>query len=381
MRIKLNEDQSLLRETVRQFAEEVVRPRATEIDESGEFPREFFDQAGELGLAGVCVAEEYGGAGMDTISYCLVIEEVSRVCASSGVILSVNNSLVCDPIAKYGTDEQKREFLTPLASGRMLGCFALTEPGAGSDPAAVRTSAVRDGDDYVLNGNKLFITNGTNADLALVFATVDPEKKHRGMATFLVPADTPGFSRGGHEYKLGVNASGTTELAFADMRVPARLRLGEEGEGFKIAMTTLDGGRIGIAAQAVGIAQGAFEEALAYSRERQQFGRPISEFQAIQHYLADMATELDAGRLLTWKAAWAKDNGKRYTLEASQAKLFTSEMSQRVTNKALQIHGGYGYIKEYNVERYFRDARITEIYEGTSEIQKLVIAGWELEHR
>ncbi|MFQ5348812.1 MAG: acyl-CoA dehydrogenase [Thermoanaerobaculia bacterium] len=381
MRIKLNEDQVLLRDSVRRFADEVVRPRAKEIDESGIFPREFFDQAGELGLAGVCVDEEYGGAGMDTISYCLVIEEISRACASSGVILSVNNSLVCDPVAKYGSEEQKREFLTPLASGKMLGCFALTEPGAGSDPAAVRTSAVRDGDDYLLNGNKVFITNGTDADLALVFATVDPEKKHRGMTTFLVPADTPGYSRGGHEYKLGVNASGTTELAFEDMRVPARYRLGEEGEGFKVAMTTLDGGRIGIAAQAVGIAQAAFEEALAYSREREQFGRPISDFQAIQHYLADMATELDAGRLLTWKAAWTKDNRKRYTLEASQAKLYTSEMSQRVTNKALQIHGGYGYIREYNVERYFRDARITEIYEGTSEIQKLVIAGWELENR
>ncbi len=378
MRIKLNEDQVLLRDMVRRFADEVVRPRAKEIDESGVFPRQFFDQAAELGLAGVCVAEEYGGAGMDTISYCLVIEEISRACASSGVILSVNNSLVCDPLAKYGSEEQKREFLTPLASGRMLGCFALTEPGAGSDPAAVRTAAVRDGGDYVLNGNKVFITNGTDADLALVFATVDPEKKHRGMAAFLVPADTPGYSHGGHEYKLGVNASGTTELAFEDLRIPARYRLGEEGEGFKVAMSTLDGGRIGIAAQAVGIAQAAFEEALAYSQEREQFGRPISSFQAIQHYLADMSTELDAGRLLTWKAAWAKDNRKRYTLEASQAKLFTSEMSQRVTNKALQIHGGYGYIKEYNVERYFRDARITEIYEGTSEIQKLVIAGWEL---
>jgi butyryl-CoA dehydrogenase len=381
MRIKLNEDQELLRDTVRRFADEVVRPRAKEIDESGVFPRDFFDEAGGLGLAGVCVAEEYGGAGMDTISYCLVIEEISRACASSGVILSVNNSLVCDPIAKYGSEEQKREFLTPLASGRMLGCFALTEPGAGSDPAAVRTSAVRDGDDYVLNGNKVFITNGTHADLALVFATVDPEKKHRGMSAFLVPASTPGYSRGGHEYKLGVNASGTTELAFEDLRIPAHHRLGDEGEGFRVAMTTLDGGRIGIAAQAVGIAQAAFEEALSYAREREQFGRPISEFQAIQHYLADMATELDAARLLTWKAAWAKDSGKRYTLEASQAKLFASEMSQRVTNKALQIHGGYGYIKEYNVERYFRDARITEIYEGTSEIQKLVIAGWELENR
>jgi butyryl-CoA dehydrogenase len=378
MRIELSEEQKMLQESVRRFAEEVVRPRAKEIDESGEFPRSFFDQAGELGLAGVSVPEEHGGAGMDTISYCIVIEEISRVCATSGVILSVNNSLVCDPLLKFGTEEQKKEFLTPLASGQKLGCFALTEPGAGSDPAGIRTTARRDGDDYVLNGNKIFITNGTDADVALVFASVDLEKKHKGITAFIVPANTPGYSHGTHEFKLGVNASGTTELAFEDLRIPARYRLGEEGEGFKVAMSTLDGGRIGIAAQAVGIAQGAFEEALAYSQEREQFGSHLSDFQAIQFYLADMSTELDAARLLTWKAAWAKENQKRFTLEASQAKLFASEMAQRVTNKALQIHGGYGYTKEYNVERYFRDARITEIYEGTSEIQKMVIADWVL---
>jgi len=378
MRIELTEEQKMLQETVRRFAEEVVRPRAKEIDESGEFPRPFFDQAGELGLAGVSVPEEYGGAGMDTLSYCLVIEEISRVCATSGVILSVNNSLVCDPLLKFGTEEQKKEFLTPLAAGKKLGCFALTEPGAGSDPAGMRTTARRDGDDYVLNGNKIFITNGTDADIALVFASVDLAKKHKGITCFIVPADLPGYSHGTHEFKLGVNASGTTELAFQDLRIPARYRLGEEGDGFKIAMATLDGGRIGIAAQAVGIAQGAFEEALAYSQEREQFGSSLSSFQAIQFYLADMSTELDAARLLTWKAAWAKENQKRFSLEAAQAKLFASEMAQRVTNKALQIHGGYGYTKEYNVERYFRDARITEIYEGTSEIQKMVIADWVL---
>jgi butyryl-CoA dehydrogenase len=378
MEIELSDEQKLLRETVRRFAEEVVRPRAKEIDETGEFPRAFFDQAGELGLTGVAIPEEHGGAGMDTLSYALVIEEISRVCASSGVILSVNNSLVCDPIAKFGSDEQKKEFLAPLASGKKLGCFALTEPGAGSDAAALRSSARRDGDSYVLNGNKVFITNGTHAEVALVFASVDLEKKHKGITAFLVPADTPGYSHGGHEFKLGVNASGTTELAFQDMRVPAAWRLGEEGEGFKVAMSTLDGGRIGIAAQAVGIAQGAFEEAVRYAREREQFGKPLSDLQAIQFYLADMATEIDAARLLTWKAAWAKENQKRFTLEAAHAKLFASEMAQRVTNKALQIHGGYGYTKEYNVERYFRDARITEIYEGTSEIQKMVIADWVL---
>jgi butyryl-CoA dehydrogenase len=378
MKIELSEEQKLLRENVRRFAEEVVKPRAKEIDESGEFPRSFFDQAGELGLAGVAMPEEFGGAGMDTISYCLVIEEISRVCATSGVILSVNNSLVCDPLLKFGNDEQKREFLTPLAAGQKLGCFALTEPGAGSDPSALRTTARRDGDDYVLDGNKVFITNGTDADVALVFASVDLAKKHKGITCFIVPADTPGYHHGTHEFKLGVNASGTTELAFDSLRIPARYRLGEEGEGFKIAMATLDGGRIGIAAQAIGIAQAAFEEGLAYSQQREQFNQKLADFQAIQFYLADMSTEIDAARLLTWKAAWTKDQGKRYTLEAAQAKLFASEMAQRVTNKALQIHGGYGYTKEYNVERYFRDARITEIYEGTSEVQKMVIADWVL---
>ena len=378
MRIQLSEEQLLLQDSIRRFAEEVVKPRAKEIDHSGEFPLDLYRQAGELGLAGVFVPEEYGGSGMDVVSYCLVIEEISRVCANTGVILSVNNSLVCDPILRFGNEEQKHKFLTPLASGQQLGCFALTEPGAGSDAAALRTTARRDGDSYVLNGNKIFITNATHADMALVFATVDPEKRHRGITAFLVPADTPGYSHGAAEFKLGVNASGTTELAFDNMRLPASYRLGEDGEGFKIAMATLDGGRIGIAAQAVGIARAAHEEALAYAQEREQFGSPLSAFQAIQFYLADMATELDAARLLTWKAAWIKDQGRRYTLEAAQAKLFSSEMAQRVTNKALQIHGGYGYTKEYNVERFFRDARITEIYEGTSEVQKMVIADWVL---
>ena len=380
MRVVLSEEQKLLREMVARFADEVVAPRAKEIDESGEFPRSFFDQAAQLGLAGVCVPEAYGGAGMDNVSYCLAIEEVSRFCATSGVILSVNNSLVCEPLMRFASEEQKREFLKPLASGEKLGCFGLTEPGAGSDVASLRTTAVLDGDHYVLNGNKVFITNGTDADLALVFATVDPDKGHKGITAFIVACDAPGFSRGGKEYKLGVNGSGTTELAFSDLRVPVSQRIGAEGEGFKIAMATLDGGRIGIAAQAVGIAQGAFNEALAYAKEREQFGRPISKFQAIQFYLADMATEIDAGRLLTWKAAWTHDHKKRCTLEAAQAKLFTAEMVQRVTSKALQIHGGYGYTREYNVERYFRDARITEIYEGTSEIQKMVIGSWVLDH-
>jgi butyryl-CoA dehydrogenase len=378
MEIELTEEQTLLRDTVRRFAEQEVAPRAKEIDASGEFPLEFYRKAGELGLAGVSVPEEYGGAGMDAVAYCVAIEEISRVCASSGVILSVNNSLVCDPLLKFGNEEQKREFLTPLASGAKLGCFALTEPEAGSDAGAVRTTARQDGDDYVLDGDKVFITNGTHADLAIVFATVDPARKHRGITAFVVPCDAPGFSHGQHEYKLGVQASGTTQLFFDGVRVPATNRIGEEGEGFKIAMATLDGGRVGIAAQAVGIAQGAFEAALAYARERRQFGRPISDFQAIQFYLADMAMEIDAARLLVFKAAWAKEKQKRFSLEAAQAKLFASEMAQKVTNHALQIHGGYGYTREYDVERFFRDARITEIYEGTSEIQKLVISDWIL---
>jgi len=378
MKIELSEEQLLLRDTVRRFAADVVAPRAKEIDASGEFPLDTIRQAGELGLAGVAVPEEYGGAGMDVVAYTVAIEEISRVCASTGVILSVNNSLVCDPLLHFANEEQKRDFLAPLASGAKLGCFALTEPEAGSDAGAVRTRARRDGEGYVLDGDKVFITNGTHADIALLFASTEPELKHRGISCFVVPCDAPGFRRGHHEYKLGVQASGTTQLFFESMRVPAAWRLGAEGEGFKIAMSTLDGGRIGIAAQAVGIAQGAFEAALAYAKERQQFGRPIADFQAIQFYLADMAMELDAARLLVYKAAWAKMHQKRFSLEAAQAKLFASEMAQRVTNKALQIHGGYGYTREYDVERFFRDARITEIYEGTSEIQKLVISDWIL---
>lgn len=376
MHIELSEEHKLLQESVRRFAAEVAAPRAKEIDETGEFPREFFDQAGELGLAGIAVPDEWGGAGMDALAYCLVIEEVSRACATSGVILSVNNSLVCDPILKFGNEDQKERFLKPLAAGEKLGCFGLTEPGAGSDAASLRATARRDGDDYVLNGEKVWITSGTHADISLVFASVDLEAGHKGITAFLVPTDSEGFTRGGHEHKLGVNASGTTWLNFADVRVPVANRLGEEGQGFKIALASLDGGRVGIAAQAVGIARAAMEDALAYAQEREQFDAPLASFQAIQFYLADMATELDAARLLTWKAAWAKENRKRYSLEASQAKLFSAEMAQRVTNKALQIHGGNGYAKEYNVERYFRDARITEIYEGTSEIQKMVIAEW-----
>jgi len=378
MNFDLTEEQRMVRQAVRDFASEVVAPRAAEIDQTGEFPMEEFRRAGELGFAGVAVAEEHGGAGMDTLSYAIVIEEVSRACANMGVILSVNNSLVCDPIEAFGDPAQKNEFLGPLARGEKLGCFALTEPEAGSDAANQKTRAVRDGDRYRLTGEKIFITCGGAADVALVFAATDPEKKHRGISAFLIDTRAPGFDRSHHQVKLGVNASGTVEIYLNDVVVPAKHRLGQEGDGFRIAMATLDGGRIGIAAQAVGIAQSAFEAAVRYAGQRKVFGRAIGEFQALRFYIADMATELDAARLLTWRAAVAKDEareaGGRYTEEAAIAKLFAAEMAQRVTTKALQIHGGYGYTKEFPVERNFRDARITEIYEGTSEIQRVVIS-------
>ena len=378
MNFSLTEEQAMVRDAVREFARDVVAPRAAEIDQSGEFPMDEFRQAGALGFAGVSVPEADGGAGMDTLAYAIVIEEVSRACANMGVILSVNNSLVCDPIAKFGDADQKKRWLAPLARGEKLGCFALTEPEAGSDAANQKTRAVRDGDVYRLTGEKIFITCGGAADVALVFASTDREKKHRGISAFLVDTRSPGFDRSHHQVKLGVNASGTVEIFLNEVAVPAADRLGAEGDGFRIAMATLDGGRIGIAAQAVGIAQSAFDAALRYARERKVFGRPIAEFQAIRFYLADMATELDAARLLTWRAAAAKDEAAasegRYTEEAAVAKLYAAEMAQRVTTKALQIHGGYGYTKEFPVERNFRDARITEIYEGTSEIQRVVIA-------
>jgi butyryl-CoA dehydrogenase len=378
MNLDLTEEQQLLQASVREFAEGVVRPRAAAIDQSGEFPRDLFAAAGELGLAGVAVPTEHGGSGMDTVAYAIVIEEISRVCANTGVILSVNNSLVCDPIEKFGNDDQKKRFLIPLAKGEKLGCFALTEPDAGSDAGNQKTRAVRDGDVYRLTGQKVFITCGKGADVSLVYAMTNPEKKLRGISAFLVDANATGFDRSRHQVKLGVNASGTVEIFLTDVKVPAADRLGEEGDGFKIAMSTLDGGRIGIAAQAVGIAQEAFEAAVSYSKARRAFGRPIADFQALRFYLADMATEVDAARLLTRKAAAAKDAGKlsggRFSMEAAVAKLFAAEMAQRVTTKALQIHGGYGYTKEYPVERNFRDARITEIYEGTSEIHRLIIA-------
>ncbi|HXM79695.1 MAG TPA: acyl-CoA dehydrogenase family protein [Thermoanaerobaculia bacterium] len=378
MDFDLTEDQSLLRSAVREFAEEVVRPRAAANDQSGQFPKDLFFQAGKLGLAGVSVSVEHGGAGMDVVAYSIVIEEISRACANLGVILSVNNSLVCDPIEKFGNADQKKRFLEPLARGEKLGCFALTEPNAGSDAANQQTRAVRDGDGWRISGQKVFITCGSDADVCLLFAMTSPEKKSRGISAFLVDANSPGFDRSRHQIKLGVNASGTVEIFVTDVRVPGENLLGREGDGFKIAMWTLDGGRIGIASQAVGIATEALEAAIRYAKARHAFGKAIAEFQVIRFYLADMATDVDAARLLTRRAAATKDaakkTGGRYGLEAAEAKLFAAEMAQRVTTKALQIHGGYGYTKEYPVERNFRDARITEIYEGTSEIHRLIIA-------
>ncbi len=378
MDLELNEEQKLLQQTVREFANSEVKPLAREIDETGKFPRETFRKAAELGLTGVAIPEEEGGAGFDHVAYSIVIEEISRVCASTGVILSVQNSLYCDPIHRFGTPEQKKKFLLPFSRGEKIGCYALTEPQAGSNAAALQTKAVLKGDKYILNGTKAWITNGGAADAAIVYVNTDPAKGEKGITALVVERGTPGFAVGKEEKKLGINATACVELSFSDCEVPVANRIGVEGEGYKVALSTLDGGRIGIAAQACGIAQGAFEQALAYSQQRMAFGHPISNFQAIQFMLADMATEIDAARMLIRKAAWKQDTGGRFSMEAAIAKLFASEMSTRVTHKAIQVHGGYGYSREYPVERMYRDARITEIYEGTSEIQRLVIAAWVL---
>ena len=378
MNLQLTEEQLLLQKTVREFAEAEVKPRARELDESGDFPRDLFAKAAELGLTGVALPENEGGAGFDHISYSIVIEEISRCCASTGVILSVQNSLYCDPIYRYGTEEQKKKFLAPFGRGEKIGCYALTEPQAGSNAAALQTKAVKNGDKYILNGTKAWITNGGAADAAIVYVNTDSSKGEKGITAIVVEKGTPGFKVGKEEKKLGISATACSELVFTDCAVPVANRIGNEGEGYKIALSTLDGGRIGIAAQATGIAQGAFEAALTYSQERLAFGHPISEFQAIQFMLADMATEIDAARMLIRKAAWKQDTGARFSMDAAMAKLFASEMATRVAHKAIQIHGGNGYSREYPVERAYRDARITEIYEGTSEIQRLVISSWAL---
>ncbi len=378
MHLELTEEQRLLQQTVREFANSEVKPLARELDETGRFPRETFRKAAELGLTGISLPEAAGGAGFDHVSYEIAIEEISRVCASTGVILSVQNSLYCDPIYRLGTEEQKQRLLMPFARGEKIGCYALTEPQAGSNAAALSTKAVRKGEHYVVNGTKAWITNGGVADAAIVYVNTDPPRGEKGITALVIERGTPGFKVGKEEKKMGINATACVELSFTDCEVPVKNRIGNEGEGYKVALSTLDGGRIGIAAQAVGIAQGAFEQALEYSQQRTAFGQTISNFQAIQFMLADMATEIDAARLLARKAAWKQDSGARFSVEASIAKLFASEMATRVTHKAIQIHGGYGYSREYPVERMYRDARITEIYEGTSEIQRLVVAAWVL---
>jgi butyryl-CoA dehydrogenase len=378
MQLGLTDEQKLVQQTARQFANSYVKPLAEKLDETGQFPRETFRKAAELGFTGVALPEQYGGAGFDHIGYAIVIEEISRVCASTGAILAGQNSLYCGPIHRFASEDQKKRLLVPFARGEKIGCFALTEPQAGSNATALKTSAVRRGDRYIVNGTKAWITSGGVADAAIVYVNTEPTRGEKGITALVIERGTQGFKVGKEEKKLGINGTACVELSFIDCDVPVENRIGQEGEGYKIALSALDGGRIGIATQAVGISQGAFDEALKYSQQRTAFGQPIANFQAIQFMLADMATEIDAARLLTRKAAWKQDMGVRFTMDAAIAKLFASEMATRVTHKAIQIHGGNGYSREYPVERMYRDARVTEIYEGTSEIQRLVIASWVL---
>jgi butyryl-CoA dehydrogenase len=375
MDFRLSHDQSAILETVREFAAKEIAPHAQKFDEQGVIPKELFDRMATLGLMGVCVPTEYGGAGKDYLAYIIALEEVCRASASVGLAMTVNNTLYGDPLFRYGTHEQKNRWLAPAAKGQWLGCYCLTEPGSGSDAMSLSTTAVSDGDGYLLNGSKAFITNGEIASRAIVFATVDKAKGYKGVTAFLVDKACPGFKVVSKGRKLGLLASDTCEIALENVHVPADQVLGKVGEGYKVAFSTLDAGRIGIAAQAVGIAQAALDAALAYAKRRSQFGKAIAEFEAIQWMLADMGTEIEAARLLTYRAAMFKADGRsRFTREASMAKLYASEMANRVASHAVQIHGGYGYRKEYQVERYFRDARATPLYEGTSEIQRLVIA-------
>jgi butyryl-CoA dehydrogenase len=379
MDLNLTPEQEMMRKMVRDFAQKEVAPIAAEIDDKGVVPFENIRKMAQLGLLGLTVSEKYDGGGADAISYAIAIEELARACASTAIILAVQNSLVCGGIEKFGSDEQKEKYLKPLARGDKLGAFALTEPGAGCDAAAQSTTAVRYGDSYTINGTKHFITNGGFADVIIVFAMTDKAQRSKGISAFLVEKGFKGFSVGKEEHKMGIRGSNTCELVFTDMRVPATNLMGGEGQGFKIALTMLDAGRIGVAAQAVGIAQAALDASAKYSKERQQFGKPICEFQAIQWMLADMATRIEAARLLTYNAALKKQSGQRYSKEASMAKLFASETAVFVVDRAMQIHGGYGYMKEYPIERFYRDAKITEIYEGTSEVQRMVIARAVLE--
>ena len=374
MSYQLNEEQKMIQAMVKDLARDAIQPTAAERDKTKEFPADIIKQMGELGLMGMSVPPEYNGAGVDTISYSLALQEIGYACASTAVIMSVHNSVSCGPIYKFGSDFLKENYLKRLASGELLGCFALTEPGAGSDPASQKSTAKKDGDVYILNGTKAWITSGKNADVVVATAYTDKSKRHRGISAFVLEKGMPGFSVGPDEDKMGQRASDSTSLIFEDCRVPAENLLGEEGEGFIIAMTALDEGRIGIASMSVGIGQACLDAAVSYANEREQFGSPISKFQGIRWMIADMAVQIEAARLLTFNAAAMKDRGEKFSPDASIAKLFASEMANKVAYQAVQIHGGYGYSKEYAVERYYRDARVTTIYEGTSEVQRIVIA-------
>ena len=375
MDFELTEEQLMVRDMAQRFAETEIKPKAAELDEKHEHPADIVKQMGELKMMGIAVPEEYGGGGMDNVSYAVALIEISKACASTGAIMSVNNSLYCYPVMAYGTHEQKMKYLTPVAAGEKIGCYGLTEAGAGSDPAALRTTAVRDGDEWIINGEKKFITSGNVSAYGVVAAVTEKGKGYKGISSFVIDLEnTPGFKVARVEDKLGINASGTAELVFEDARLPADALLGNEGEGFKQMLTTLDGGRIGIASQAVGIGRAVLEEALEYAKTREQFGKPISAFQAIQWKLADMATELDAAELMTLRAAWLEDNGKPYEKAAAMAKMYASDVTMRASVEGVQILGGYGYCKEYPMERHMRDAKICQIYEGTNEIMRLVIA-------
>ena len=378
MNFTLSKEHEMARTLFHEFAEKEVKPLAQEVDETEHFPRETVNKMAKTGFLGIPVPKEYGGQGCDTLAYAMCVEELSKVCATTGVIVSAHTSLCCDPIKTYGTEEQKQKYLIPLAKGEKLGAFGLTEPGAGTDAQGQQTKAVLDGDEWVLNGTKIFITNGKEADVYVVIAVTGivekRGKKQKEISAFLVEKGTPGFEFGTKEKKMGIRGSATYELIFTDCRIPKENMLGKQGEGFKIAMHTLDGGRIGIAAQALGIAEGALERTVEYVKERKQFGRSIAQFQNTQFQLADMATKVQAAQMMVYRAAVAKDTQKSYSVEAAMAKLYAAEVAMEVTTKAVQLHGGYGYIREYDVERMMRDAKITEIYEGTSEVQRMVIS-------
>jgi alkylation response protein AidB-like acyl-CoA dehydrogenase len=374
MHFQLSEEHLMIQKAARDFAQNELKQGVIERDEHQKFPAEQVKKMGKLGFLGMMINPEYGGGGMDTISYVLAMEEISKIDASASVIMSVNNSLVCWGLQEYGTEEQKQKYLMPLAKGEIIGAFCLSEPEAGSDATSQHTTAIDMGDHYILNGTKNWITNGGTASTYLVMAQTHPEKKHKGINTLIVEKGMPGFTVGPKEQKLGIRGSDTHSLMFSDVKIPKANRIGEDGFGFKFAMKTLSGGRIGIAAQALGIASGAYELALAYSKERKAFGKTIADHQAIQFKLADIVTEIDAARLMCLKAAWLKDQGEDYSIAASMAKVFASEVAMRTTVEAVQIHGGYGYVKEFHVERLMRDAKITQIYEGTSEVQRIVIS-------